>query len=59
MKKVLFFVTAVAIVSLSSCKKTTTCTYTDGSKIQCTSCTPSENSAFSSACSLAGGTYTK
>ena len=58
MKKLMLFVAVLSVVSLASCKKTSTCTI-DGYKTECTKCGAALTKSFKTACSSEGGTYSK
>ncbi len=58
MKKLILFAAVLSVVSLASCKKTTTCTYPNGGgTTTCTKCNAASTSTFKDYCKAAGGTY--
>ena len=59
MKKVVLFGAVLAAVSFTSCKKSYTCTYTDGTSVTYEDPSSLEKTAYESGCTLVGGTWSE
>ena len=59
MKKVLLFGAVLAAVSFTSCKKSYTCTWEDGTKTTYEDPSSLEKTAYKSGCEVSGGTWTE
>lgn len=58
MKKLILFAAVLSVVSLASCKKTTTCTLPNGGgTTECNKCNAALTSSFKSSCTSVGGSY--
>ena len=54
----MLFVAVLSVVSLASCKKTSTCNW-DGATTTCNDCSAALTKSFKDECNAEGGTYSK